>query len=94
LRILDEVAMRLNDDELPARGLGKVLAGARARAWAQIVARHGQLPAVKVAGADLVRAGADGQGSRPIVVVRLDATVIEAHSSKTKAAGHFKGSLT
>jgi hypothetical protein len=31
LRILDEVAERLNDDELPARRLAKVLAGARVR---------------------------------------------------------------
>jgi hypothetical protein len=57
LRILDEVAGRLNDDELPARRLAKVLAAARARAWGHIVARHGQLPAVKVAGGDLMRAG-------------------------------------
>jgi Transposase DDE domain group 1 len=90
LRILDEVADRLNGDELPARRLARVLAATRATAWEHIVARHGQLPAVKVAGADLVRAGADGEGGRPVVVVRLDATVIEAHSSKTKAAGHFK----
>ena len=81
----------MNDDELPARRLARVLAATRATAWEQIVARHGQLPAVKVAGADLVRAGADGEGGHPVVVVRLDATVIEAHSSKTKAAGHFKG---
>jgi hypothetical protein len=89
LRVLDEVAGRLNDDELPARRLAKVLAAARLQAWGHIVARHGQLPAVKVAGADLVRPGADGEPDRPVAVVRLDATVIEAHSSKTKAAGHF-----
>ena len=91
LRILGEVAERLNDDELPARRLAKVLAGARATAWRHIVARHGQLPAVKVAGGDLVRAGVAGEPARPIVVVRLDATLIEAHSSKEQAAGHFKG---
>jgi hypothetical protein len=91
LRVLDEVAGRLTGDELPARRLAKVLAGARAKAWEHIVARHGQLPAVKVAGKDLVRAGAGGDGSRPVVVVRLDATLIEAHSSKELAAGHFKG---
>jgi hypothetical protein len=55
------------------------------------VARHGQLPAVKVAGGDLVRAGVAGEPARPIVVVRLDAALIEAHSSKEQAAGHFKG---
>jgi hypothetical protein len=91
LRILDEVAERLNDEELPARRLAKVLGAARVTAWGHIVARHGQLPAVKVAGADLVRAGVDGEGSRPVVVIRLDATLIEAHSSKDGCAGHFKG---
>lgn len=91
LRVLDEVAERLNDDELPARRLAKVLAAARARAWGHIVARHGQLPSVKVAGGDLVRPGVEGEPDRPIVVVRLDASLIEAHSSKDKAAGHFKG---
>ena len=91
LRVLDELAERLNDDELPVRRLAKVLAAARVRAWGHIVARHGQLPAVKVAGADLVRAGVGGEAGRPVVVVRLDASLIEAHSSKDKAAGHFKG---
>jgi Transposase DDE domain group 1 len=91
LRILDELADRLTEDELPARRLAKVLAATRATAWGHIVARHGQLPAVKVAGTDLVRPGVDGGPARPVVVVRLDATVIEAHSAKTKAAGHFKG---
>jgi hypothetical protein len=91
LRILDEVAERLNEDGLPARRLAEVMAAARGKAWGHIVARHGQLPAVRVAGADLVRAGVAGQAGRPIVVVRLDATLIEAHSSKDKAAGHFKG---
>jgi hypothetical protein len=91
LRILDELAGGLNDDELPARRLAKVLAAARVSAWGHIVARHGQLPAVKVAGADLVRAGADGQAPRPVVVVRLDASLIEAHSAKVGCAGHFKG---
>jgi hypothetical protein len=83
------VGERLNDEELPARRLAKVLAAARATAWEHTVARHGQLPAVKIAGADLVRAGADGEGSRPVVVIRLDATLIEAHSSKDGCAGHF-----
>jgi hypothetical protein len=91
LRVLDELSDRLTDEELPARRLAKVLASARAKAWAQIIARHGQLPAVKVAGSDLARPGADGGRARPVVVVRLDATLIEAHSSKTGCTGHFKG---
>jgi hypothetical protein len=90
LRVLGEVAGQLNDDELPARRLGKVLAAARAKAWGHIITRHGRLPAVRVAGRDLTRPqeGEGGRG-RPVVVVRLDATLIEAHSAKDGAAGHF-----
>jgi hypothetical protein len=91
LRVLDELAGRLNEAELPSRRLAKVLAGARATAWSHIVTRHGQLPAVKVAGADLVRAGVGGEPARPVLVVRLDASLLEAHSSKDGCAGHFKG---
>lgn len=71
------------------------MAGARAKAWGQIVARHGQLPPVKVAGTDLTRCGVDqdpGTGvPRPVLVVRLDATLIEADSTKEGAAGNYKG---
>lgn len=44
LRILDELAARLNDDGLPGSRLARALAAARVTAWAQIVARHRQLP--------------------------------------------------
>jgi hypothetical protein len=95
LRILNEVAARLNGDGLPGRRLASMLASCRARAWAQIVTRHGQLPAVKVAGRDLTRApgpgGVDGEAARPVLVVRLDASLIEADSSKQGAKGHYKG---
>ena len=95
LRILNELAARLGGDGLPGRKLAKTMAGARAKAWAQIVARHGQLPAVRVAGTDLTRPGLDrGQGAgapRPVLFVRLDATLIEADSTKTGAAGNYKG---
>lgn len=91
LRVLDELSGRLNDDGLPGRRLARAMAAARAKAWSQIVARHGQLPAVRVAGADLTRPGVGGSPARPVVVVRVDATLIEVDSNKAGAAGNFKG---
>ncbi|HEX8761544.1 MAG TPA: transposase [Pseudonocardiaceae bacterium] len=56
------------------------------------MARHGQLPAVQVAGKDLTRPATEPGGRpRPVLVVRLDATLIEAASPKAQAAGHYKG---
>lgn len=75
----------------PGRRLARATAGVRARAWAAIVARHGQLPAVKVAGKDLTRpATASGERARPVLVVRLDATLIEAASPQAQAAGTYQ----
>jgi hypothetical protein len=54
---------------------------ARRRAWAQAVARHGALPGVRMADKRL-----DG-----VVCIRLDATVILAHSGKQFAEANFKG---
>ena len=67
------------------------MAAARAKAWSQIVARHRGLPAVLVAGADLTRPGLGQEPARPVVVVRLDATLIEADSTKAGAAGNKGG---
>jgi hypothetical protein len=68
---------------------GAVLARvARARArvrrhvWALAAGRHGGIPPARVAGRDL---GA-------VIVVRLDATIVVAHSDKQQARGTFKGS--
>ncbi len=95
LRILGELAGRLNSDGLPGRRLARAVASARREAWTQIVARHGQLPAVKVAGVDLTRPAPAGEPAgrqnRPVLVVRLDATLIEADSNKQGAAGTYKG---
>lgn len=91
LRMLNELADRLNADGLPGRRLARATATARAKAWAWIVARHGQLPAVKVAGVDLTRPGGAGGPDRPVLVVRLDATLIDADSDKDGAAGTYKG---
>lgn len=92
LRALDELADRLSADGLPGRRLARVTAAARARAWETIVARHGQLPAVQVAGTDLTRVAATPDGNpRPVLVLRVDATLIEAASAKAQAAGTYKG---
>jgi hypothetical protein len=92
LRALDELAERLGGDGLPGRRLARATAAARATAWEAIVARHGQLPAVAVAGKDLTRPATEPGGKpRPVLVVRLDATLIEAASPKAQAAGNYKG---
>ena len=54
---------------------------ARRHAWAQVTARHGALPGVRLADKIL-----DG-----VVCIRLDATVTVAHSDKQLAEGNFKG---
>ncbi len=48
--------------------------------WEQIVARHGRIPPCRVAGTDL----------GDTVVIRLDATIVIAHSEKEQAAPTFK----
>jgi hypothetical protein len=54
---------------------------ARRYAWAQVVARHGTLPGVRVADKTL-------QG---VTCIRIDATVTPAHSDKELAEPNFKG---
>src|SRR5204863_1664266 len=54
---------------------------ARRHAWAQVTARHGALPGVRLADKML-----DG-----VVCIRLDATVTLAHSDKELAEANFKG---
>jgi hypothetical protein len=45
---------------------------------------------VRVAGTKLTRpADRPGQPARPVLVVRLDATLVEAASGKAQAAGHY-----
>lgn len=91
LRVLDEFADRLNGDGLPGRRLARAQLKARTRAWEAIKARHGTLPAVKVAGRELLsRPTTTSSSSRPVLVVRVDATLIEASSDKERAAGTFK----
>ena len=55
---------------------------ARRHAWAQVVARHGTLPGVRLA---------EGRTLDGVVCIRLDATVTFAHSDKELAEANFKG---
>jgi hypothetical protein len=77
-RTLDEIAAG------GGRALGRVTAAvnaARRQAWAGIVARHGALPGVRVAGRAL----------EGVTCIRLDATVTPACSDKELAEPNFKG---
>jgi len=79
-RTLEEIA---EGGDRTARKLTAAVNAARRYAWAQVVARHGKLPGVRVA--DKVLAG--------VTCIRLDATVTFAHSEKELAEGNFKGRL-
>jgi Transposase DDE domain group 1 len=78
----DTTVWRALEEITPAR-LGKI-AAARARVrehvWAQIEARHGAIPPARVAGGDL------GE----VTVIRLDASIVLAHSDKEQAGPTFK----
>jgi hypothetical protein len=61
--------------------IAKARARVRRHVWGLITARHGGIPPARVAGRDL------GE----VTVVRLDATIVVAHSEKQQAKGTFKG---
>jgi hypothetical protein len=61
--------------------IDRARAKARAQVWRQIVARHGQIPAARTCYGDL----------GTTIVIRLDASIVIAHSDKTGAKGTFKG---
>jgi hypothetical protein len=56
-------------------------AKARTHVWRQIVARHGQIPSARTCYGDLGKT----------IVIRLDASIVIAHSDKIGAKGTFKG---
>lgn len=62
--------------------IARARASARRHVWGLIAARHGGIPPAKAAGRDL----------GDVIVVRLDATIVVAHSDKQMAKGTFKGS--
>jgi hypothetical protein len=77
-RTLDEIAAA------GPRGLSGITAAvnaARRRAWAGIEARRGAVPGVRIA--DRVLEG--------VMCIRLDATVVPAHSDKQGAEANLKG---
>ena len=63
---------------------GRARAKTRRHIWDLIAARHGQIPAARAGGRDL------GE----VIVIRLDATIVIAHSDKEQAKGTFKGTWT
>ena len=91
LRALSEVAGQVRADGLPTPRLARMLASVRAYAWGQILDQRedGLLPPVRVAGRPLTRSDAEGV-ARPVTVIRLDATIIEAATMKPGVAGHYK----
>jgi hypothetical protein len=71
-------------NEIGDRQRGRI-ARARARTrehvWSLIAARHGRIPPSRVAGTDLGKT----------IVIRMDASLVIAHSDKQLAAGTYKG---
>ena len=61
--------------------ISKARAKRRRHLWDLIEARHGAIPPANVAGRDLGK----------VTVIRLDATIVVAHSDKQQARGTFKG---
>ena len=68
-------------DALTRDKIATARAKTRVHVWNLISERHGAIPAAKVADADLGNT----------IVVRLDASIVVAHSEKSMAAGTFKG---
>ncbi len=63
--------------------IGTARAWTRRHVWAQVEARHGQVPPSRVADVDLGKT----------IVIRMDATIQVSHSDEEGAAGTFKGSF-
>jgi hypothetical protein len=81
----DTTVWRTLNEVDPAR-LGKIAqarAKTRQQVWRHLRARHGQIPPARVAGRDL----------GPVTVIRLDASIVLAHSEKEQATGTFKGTF-
>jgi Transposase DDE domain group 1 len=76
-RTLDEVA---SGGARTAGRMAKAVNAARRTAWAQIAARHGKLPGVRMAGKVL----------EGVTCIRLDASIVICHSEKEQARPTFK----
>lgn len=75
-RALDEV------DDLARRKITRARAKTRAHVWSLIDKRHGGIPSSKVV---------PGRDLGKTIVIRMDASIVIAHSDKELAAGTFKG---
>jgi Transposase DDE domain group 1 len=64
------------------RGIARARATTRDHVWSLIAGRHGQIPPSRAADADLGKT----------IVIRMDASLVIAHSDKQLAAGTYKGS--
>jgi hypothetical protein len=76
-RTLSEIAG--GGDKTTAR-VARAVSAARAAAWAQIAARHGKLPGVRMAGKVL----------EGVTCIRLDASIVVCHSEKQQATPTWK----
>jgi DDE family transposase len=74
-RTLDEIG------EPQRRKIARARARTREHVWSLIEARHGRIPPSKVADRDLGKT----------IVIRMDASLVIAHSDKELAAGTYKG---
>jgi Transposase DDE domain group 1 len=61
--------------------IDRARAKTRAHVWRQVVARHGGIPSARTCYGDLGKT----------IVIRLDASIVIAHSDKAGARGTFKG---
>ena len=69
-------------DQAQRRKIARARAVTRAHVWSLIETRHGQIPPSRVADRDLGKT----------VVIRIDGSLVIAHSDKQLAAGTYKGS--
>lgn len=65
------------------RKIARGRAATRQHVWSLIADRHGQIPPSRVADRDLGKT----------IVIRMDASIVIAHSDKEQAAGTFKGTF-
>jgi hypothetical protein len=76
-RVLDEIG------EPARRSIARARARTREQVWSLIERRHGRIPPSRVADTDLGKT----------IVIRMDASLVSAHSDKQLAAGTFKGTF-
>jgi Transposase DDE domain group 1 len=67
--------------ETQRRAVARARAKTREHVWSMITQRHGRIPASRVADTDLGKT----------IVIRMDASLVIAHSDKELAAGTYKG---